>query len=156
MDLKAELLASELFSGLPVKLANEAAALAVERRFSPGDTLFREAALAEMLFVVTEGQVRLRMQVRRLRDTMDVDLTTVGPQQAIGLWALLPPYRYGFTGIAMTAVACAAMDARPLRAFLAANPAMELELSRRCSLILSERLQQTREVLAYERALRAI
>jgi CRP-like cAMP-binding protein len=125
-----------------------------QQSFKKGEYIIREGDRADELYVITSGQVVLEMRViqpsRRFHG--NVALTTVTSFQPIVLWALVPPYEYPLSARAFEDTLCVAIDCVPLRVKMDSDAEFGSIIKENLNQLLALRLQQVREVLAYERA----
>jgi len=149
---------SSLFHGLPEEYLNWLTPCCREKFFQQHHQLFKEGDVADTLYVITSGQVVLEMTVtsslRHFKET--IAITSVGPPHPIAERALVAPYRYAFSARAVLDTSCVAIDCVGLRERMDSDHYLGSVIRKNLLQILSERLQQTREVLAYERATRLI
>lgn len=70
----------DVFSDVPTEDLSYLAAIAEEASFESGEIIYRESENSDALYLVLEGQVRLHQG--------DREITTSGPKEAFGTWAL--------------------------------------------------------------------
>jgi CRP/FNR family cyclic AMP-dependent transcriptional regulator len=147
---------SSIFDGLPQSGLKSLLPFCREQTFKKGDYIFREGEKADELYVVMLGQVQLEMKViqpaRRFRG--DIAITTIGSLQPIAFWALISPYKYTLSAKALQDVFCIAIDCIDLREKMDTDDKFGNGIRRNLNQLLATRLQQVKEVLAYERAYR--
>jgi signal-transduction protein with cAMP-binding, CBS, and nucleotidyltransferase domain len=158
MDIVDCLTKSSIFNALPQSVLNSLLPLCREQYFKKDEYIFKEGDKAGELYVLTSGQAVLEMQVtqpaRRLRG--NIVLTTVSPFQTIAFWSLVPPYKCALSARAVTNTFCVAIDCEPLRKKMDTDAQFGNIVKGNLNQLLSVRLQQVGEVLAYERASRLV
>jgi hypothetical protein len=82
----------------------------------------------------------------------NVELTVVNLFQPIAFWALVPPYQYALSARAVTGTSCVSIDCVPLRKKMDAEAEFGSIVKTNLNRLLTVRLQQIVEVLAYERS----
>jgi CRP-like cAMP-binding protein len=110
-------------------------------RFKAGDYLFREGEAAQQFFVIREGTIQLETFVPG-QGAMPIE--TIHEGDVVGWSWLFPPYRWHFSGRAMTPLRAIALDGECLRGKCEEDQVMGYELMKRFSRIMLERLQATR------------
>jgi len=70
----------DVFSDVPTEDLSYLAAIAEEASFESGEIIYREAENSDALYLVLEGEVRLHQG--------DREITSAGPKEAFGTWAL--------------------------------------------------------------------
>lgn len=70
----------DVFSEVPTEQLAYLAAIAREVSFAADEVVYREEASSDAMFLVVEGRVRLQRG--------DTPVTTAGPREAFGTWAL--------------------------------------------------------------------
>jgi CRP-like cAMP-binding protein len=98
-----------LFAGLTDAVLKAVAMAGEEMPLSKGAWLFYEGNEANALYVILEGKVRLKIALDRER-TYHADLDTLGEGDVIGWSALVEPYTYTLSAVAMTDVRLAKLD----------------------------------------------
>jgi len=96
---------SRVFPNLHEPLLTDAAEELESARFSAGEAIVHQGELADALYIIVDGQVRV---VREDRPDHEVEVGTLGPGQFFGEMALL-------TGATRTATVYASTDLRALK-----------------------------------------
>jgi len=99
-------------SGLSDEEIRFLAGCAANRRFSPGDLLFREGDEASAFYLLREGRVALEVNVPGRGPSQ---LQSCGEGEVVGWAWLFPPYRWQLDARAVEPVAALAFDGRCLR-----------------------------------------
>lgn len=132
------------FSTLPKATLRRLATHAYRREFAPGERIFDEGGLADRLFLIRHGSVRLDAEIPgRGR----LGLEVIGADAAFGWSWLLPPYRWQVSATALERTDAVVFDATTLRALMAADPVVGYELLRRLAAVMFDRLKATRRQL---------
>jgi CRP-like cAMP-binding protein len=99
-------------SGLSDEEIRFLAGCAANRRFAPGQLLFREGDEASAFYLLREGRVALEVNVP---GSGPFQLQSCGEGEVVGWSWLFPPYRWQLDARAVGAVAALAFDGRCLR-----------------------------------------
>jgi CRP-like cAMP-binding protein len=151
--IKGTLQRSQVFSTLDDAGLDAVANTAIERAFEPGTTIFHEGDSASELLILQEGKVALQMAMpgdgampgRRI--TVDV----VTANDMIGWSALVDPYIYTLTSVALQETKALSLGADKLRRLLEQNPAIGYLVLAELIKVVASRLTDTRRVLVSER-----
>lgn len=143
----------ELFQGFSDRHLQRIESISRQLTFEQGAFLFRENEPAAYMFVIASGTVALEMGVGRMSFQRSVAVASLGPPEVIGLRSLVPPFRSGFSARAVTKVDCVRVDASALRERMTSDMSLDVTFAKTLVQVLSRRLDQAREVLAYERSI---
>lgn len=140
-NLLEALQAMEFTHGLEPEHLERLASMATEASFSEGEILFREGDMCDVVYLVREGQVAIRIHVPgRGR----VNILTVGPGQLVGWSSLFARRHMTATGCAVAATRAIAIDADKLRAACEEDHHLGHAVVWRVAGIIAERLKATR------------
>jgi len=114
---------------------------AANMRIKQGEFLFREGSEAKQFFIIREGVVTLEVHVP---GAGSVTIQTVEEGDVVGWSWLFPPYRWHFTGRAVTGLRVIALDGKCLREKCEQDHDLGYEFLKRFSHIILDRLQATR------------
>lgn len=128
-----------LFAGLPDAVLKDVAMAGEEIALSKGEWLFYEGHEASALYLVLAGAVRLKIALDRER-TYHADLDTLGEGDVIGWSALVEPYTYRLSAVAMTDIRLAKLDGVSLCEIMACNTGVGYLLMSRLTQIVANRL----------------
>ena len=157
MAVYQKLASCDLFSSLSEESLRNLGAYSKARSFSDGQVLFRENGPAAHLYAVMEGQVQMKMAVPKgAFSESEVNLTTAEPGQVIGFWALIEPFVYPFSAVALTRGSLVAIDGQKLRSQMGSLPEFGCAITKQTVVVIAKRLKEAREVLGYERASRRL
>ena len=106
-----------------------------------GTVLMRETEPNDVMSIVLEGRVSLRM---RVPERGQVTIVTIEPGDVVGWSALVPPYRATSTAVVMVDTELARFDGPRLREAMAANPALATQLYPILLKAVARRLEGTR------------
>lgn len=109
--------------------------------FKTGDFLFREGEVAEHFYVIREGTIKLELFTGS-RGPITIETSSAG--EVVGYSWLFPPYRWIFSGRAVTPLRLFMFDGACLRGKCEDDHNLGYELMKRFSHIMMERLQATR------------
>jgi CRP/FNR family cyclic AMP-dependent transcriptional regulator len=124
-DTVALLARVPLFAGMSEEDLSELAAVAVPRRFEPGETVFREGDQGETAYVIRSGKVRV---TRNHSDGRTITLVELRQGQIFGELAMLDHETRSATVEAVEATAVIALLAGDLRRVLIRHPDIALKM----------------------------
>jgi CRP-like cAMP-binding protein len=110
-------------------------------RFDEGTYLIREGQIAETLFLLRSGRVALEIDLTE-RGTLRIQ--TVGSGEVLGWSWLISPFRWHFSGAAVTEVRAVALDGKCLRTKCENDHDFGYEMLKRMSQTMERRLEATR------------
>ncbi len=110
-------------------------------RFTAGQFIFREGEEANQFYLIRQGSVAL--EIYSPHDG-PITIQTLSDGDILGWSWLFPPYRWRFDARAINALRAIALDGACLRAKSEQDHELALELLKRFSVIVEERLQATR------------
>ncbi len=155
MGLKQTLVGCSIFSGLSDAQLEKMAALAAQKQYEAGSTIFHEGDSAEELFVLQEGRVALQMTAptgeRQNGRRMTVDV--IGTDDVIGWSAVVDPHKYTLTAVCLQTVNALSINGYKLRWLLKDDPQIGYQVLQELIKVVASRLDDTRRVLASERLL---
>lgn len=148
---------SSVFEGLSKDFLTSLLPHCVNNTFRRGTYLFDQGKPADHLYILSEGQVMLSVKIRfpTRRSEREVDVGILNPFDVFGTSALTPLSTYGFFARAVSDGACIAIDGKHLTGLLATDKQPESTVIKlRVIALLEKMLENTFEILAYERATR--
>lgn len=110
-------------------------------RFPEGSRLINEGELANHFFLIRSGRVALETD---MPGKGAVRIQTVGPGEVLGWSWLISPYRWHFSGVAVTDTRAIALDGECLRAKCEKDKAFGYEMLKRLAIVMERRLEATR------------
>jgi CRP/FNR family cyclic AMP-dependent transcriptional regulator len=110
-------------------------------RFSAGQFIFREGEEANQFYLIRQGNVALEVFSPQ---GGPITVQTLSDGDILGWSWLFPPYRWKFDARAVNLTRAIALDGACLRKKSEEDHELALELLKRFSLIVEERLQATR------------
>jgi len=113
-------------------------------RFPSRHRLFEDGGHASRFWLIQSGCVALDVNVPGQGRTR---IETLGIGELLGWSWLLPPFTWAFGAVTIGPVEAFEFDARAVRAYCAADPALGYELTRRMSRVLEGRVEETRHRL---------
>lgn len=129
------------FDGLAQPHLELLAGCASNRVIKAGEVLFSEGEDAQQFFAIRTGTLKLGVHVP---GRGEVVLQTIHEGEILGWSWLFPPYRWHFTGRAVSEVRALAFDAACLRQKCDTDSGLGYEFMKRFSRIMLERFQATR------------
>jgi len=131
----------DLLKGLTPDEAERVLALGRRMVLTTGAELFHLGEVADSIYVVTRGRLRLTlpMQVRNREEDVLVEERSGG--ETVGWSALTPPYRFTLTASAPVETEVMVLPREALNRYFAANPATGYAISLNVSCVVGQRLQ---------------
>ena len=144
-----------LFAELSDSELDRVAALAVEKEYQAGSTVFAAGDPAEELFVLKEGRMAVQMTLpgERGQAGRKITVDVVTRHEVAGWSAIMEPYMYTFTALCLQRTVALAINGEKLMSLLWDNPRMGYEVMKGLSKALAAALNDTRQVLISERLL---
>ena len=127
--------------GMPADQLAVLAQAACDVKLPGRHRLFEDGGHASRFWLIQSGGVALDVNVPGQGRTR---IETIGIGQLLGWSWLFPPYTWAFGAVTIGPVEAFEFDARAVRAYCAADPALGYELTRRLVRVLANRLQATR------------
>ena len=112
--------------------------------FPAGHRFFEDGGHASRFWLVQSGHVTVDVDVP---GQGRVPIGTIGMGELMGWSWLFPPFMWAFGAVAASPVETFEFDARTVRAWCAADPALGSEVTRRVAEVLTKRLKSTRSRL---------
>lgn len=145
-----------VFAALDAAGLETIAGIATEKTYEPGATVLREGDRATELVIIREGKLALQMSMPRdgawagRRITVDI----VTSNEPAGWSALVEPYVYTLTAIAIQETRALLLKADELRQQLEQDPSVGYLVLKGLIQVVASRLAYTSRVLVTERLLR--
>jgi len=132
---------ADLLIGLPEEQASQVLALGKRIVLNTGAELFRLGDVADSIYLVARGRMRLTlpMQVRSHEEDVLVEERSSG--QTVGWSALTPPYRYTLTATAAIDTEVTVLPREVLHSYFATHPDTGYAVSMNLSNVIGHRLQ---------------
>lgn len=134
-------MAHELLQGLAPADAEKVLSLGTRRRISAGSSLFRLGELAQCLYLVESGRMRLTLPLQIGERKEEILVEEKGPGQTVGWSALIPPYRFTLSAVAAVDTEVVALTPEALHGFFESAPTVGARLCLNLALIVGHRLQ---------------
>jgi CRP-like cAMP-binding protein len=112
--------------------------------FREGEYVMKEGDLAHQFFLIRTGRVALEMDMDE-RGSLRVQ--TVGEGEVLGWSWIISPFRWHFSGCAVTDVRAIAIDGECLRKKSESDPVFGYEILKRFSQVMQRRLEATQRQL---------
>jgi len=131
----------DLLKGLAPDEAERVLALGQPVVLTTGAELFHLGDVADSIYVVTRGRLRLTlpMQVRTREEDVLVEERSGG--QTVGWSALIPPYRFTLTASAPLETEVIALPREALNSYFAMHPETGYAISLNVACVVGQRLQ---------------
>lgn len=131
----------DLLRGLSPEEATEALNLGSRITVASGSELFKLADLADRLYIIESGRVRLTLpiQIRGEEQEILVEERTAG--QTVGWSALIPPYRFTLKATVPLETEVIALSREALKEFFDSRPAAGYTIAMNLASVIGERLQ---------------
>lgn len=148
------LLENELFRGVTPDELRRLGLMAREVRFPLNHVIFNQGAFADRLYLVHDGVVSLRKELMAPVPIPDGEssITLCGPGEVAGWSALVHPFRYTLTAVAVTAVSAVAIEGWDLRSGMGRHPHIGYKVMSSLAEVVSRRLRQIEDALMAYRA----
>jgi CRP-like cAMP-binding protein len=134
-------MAHELLQGLAPADAEKVLSLGTRKRIASGTSLFRLGDLAQYLYLIESGRIRLTLPLQILGREEDTLIEEKGPGQTVGWSALIPPYRFTLSATAATDSDVVALTPETLHALFESSPPVGARLCLNLALVVGHRLQ---------------
>lgn len=131
----------ELLQGLAPVDAEKVLSLGTRKKISAGSSLFRLGDLAQCLYLVESGRIRLTLPLQIGDRKEEVLIEEKGPGQTVGWSALIPPYRFTLSAAADTDTEVVTLTPEMLHGFFESSPSLGARLCLNLALIIGHRLQ---------------
>ena len=135
----------EILRGLSKEQRQQLKSLGRIEHYEPDVVIFTEGTEARKFYLVEDGRVAVESQVAR---GMRFPISIVYPGQAFGWSALVPPYMYTATVMALSKTGVISIDQEALLAMLRADPALGLTIMQNVACIVASRLRTVELALA--------
>lgn len=130
--------------GMSADLLLALAACAMPASFEANQLIFREGEIANRFYLLLDGQVQLEAEAT---DRPGVPVAELQAGDVLGWSWLFPPYTWNFTARTITPVKAVFFYGTWLRERSETDLALGYELMKRTALVLTRRLQATRQQL---------
>lgn len=140
-DLGGLLAATWLTHELDATARNALAAIGRIVSAPAGSVLMREGETNDVMAIVLDGRVSLRM---RVPERGQVSIVTIEPGDVVGWSAMVPPYRATSTAVVLTDTELAQFDGPRLRELIANNAELAAQLYPVLLKAVARRLEGTR------------
>lgn len=146
-----------LFADLDEATLKRVAVSVLEKRYLPGEVIFRHGEPAHELLVIQSGRVALQVTLPEagMQESRKIAVDVGAADDAIGWSALVEPYVYTLTAVCLEATTALSLGGARLRWLLGADSAAGYVVMREVARVIAGRLGQTRQVLISERSLAA-
>lgn len=140
-DLKEILYQHPFLHGLSSDHMETLIGCASNVRFPEGSYLIKEGELASTFFLIRTGRVALECEIP---GRPSIRIQTVGPGEVLGWSWLISPYRWHFSGVAVTDTRAIALDGECLRTKCELDKTFGYEMLKRLAMVMERRLESTR------------
>ncbi|MBI5474987.1 MAG: cyclic nucleotide-binding domain-containing protein [Ignavibacteriae bacterium] len=114
---------------------------AMNVRFHDGERLVTEGQLANKFFLIRSGRVALEAE---FSGRGNIRIQTVGAGEVLGWSWLISPFRWHFSGVAVTDVRAISLDGECLRNKCETDKGFGYEMLKRFATVMERRLDATR------------
>ncbi len=128
----------EILKGLSEKQKQEIRNLGHTEHYKPDTVICTEGAAARKFYLLEEGQVAVESRLAKGRR---IPISAVSPGQAFGWSALVQPYLYTATVMALSKTRVIAIEQEALLGLMQANPSLGLMIMQNVASIVSSRLR---------------
>lgn len=134
-------MAHELLQGLAPADAEKVLSLGTRKKIAAGTSLFRLGDLAQCLYLVESGRIRLTLPLQIGERKEEVLIEEKGPGQTVGWSALIPPYRFTLSAATAADAEVVALTPEALHTFLESSSTVGVRLCLNLAMIVGHRLQ---------------
>jgi CRP-like cAMP-binding protein len=146
--IKSQLLSqAEFFEGLSVEQLATIADQCEEVSCRQGEVLFRVGHKAERLYILSEGEIQISIQLSSRPERLTMSVIDE-PGQVLGWSALVAPYQYTASALCKTDGRLLAIDGQALMQVLKQDPTMGFVIVQRLVEVIGARLRHTRIAVA--------
>ena len=135
----------DLMMGLTKEQREQLKSLGRIEHYDPSVAICTEGKEARKLYLLEEGKAAVESQVAR---GMRFPISVVYPGQAFGWSALVLPYVYTATVMALSKTRVIAIEQQPLLAMMQANPSLGFSIMQNVASIVASRLRSVELALA--------
>ena len=132
---------ADLLKGLPEDEADRLVALGSRVLLTAGAELFHMGDAAESIYLVARGRLRLTLPIHVLNRDEDVMVEERSSGQTVGWSALIPPYRFTLTAVALLETEVIALPRQAMKSYFAGHPETGYAVSLNLSSVIGNRLQ---------------
>ena len=140
-DLSVLLRQHPFLADLPEEHMSTLIGCASNVHFAEGDYLIHEGQLADTFYLIRTGRVALEID---LSERGALRIQSVGAGEVLGWSWLVSPFRWHFSGSAVTDVRALALDGKCLRTKCENDHEFGYEMLKRLSRVMQQRLEATR------------
>ena len=146
MAIIDELKNSELFEGLEISHLEKVSPLCRGGSYKQGAIIFHEGDKAEELYILTNGQICLEIELRPVPDRPAIPtcLEVVSKGDCFGWSALVEPYTYTLSARCLSNCTVLAIKGDMLRKAMADDPILGYQVMTKFSQVIASRLMHTR------------
>lgn len=154
MSVERALKMSPVFQGLSEKDLELLVPVCREEVAIKGAVVLDQGEQAQCLYLVVEGRIGLHMNLERPdgSSTGRTTVASIGPQEAFGWHALVPPFRSTLAATAVELSRLYALEGSTLREILDQHRDMGYQVMVNVASLVAERLAETREAFVYDRS----
>ena len=134
---------AELFETLDEPHLDKLLSHSTVQSFPEGEIVFREGGEANRLYVLMEGEIRLRAGGQEQADFMTSPVMKEG--MVFGIPSLLEPFRYNVTATCLRPTTLLVMEADQIRRSMEGDPRMGMAIMKRLALLYFHRLNDLRK-----------
>jgi CRP-like cAMP-binding protein len=114
---------------------------AMNVKFADDHYLIREGEVADTFYLIRSGRVALEVDSS---ERGSFRIQTIGPGEVLGWSWLISPYRWHFSGVAVTEIRAFALDGKCLRTKCENDHDFGYEMLQRLAQVMERRLEATR------------
>ena len=131
----------KLLNGLSAAEADQVLALGSREKVASGSPLFRLGDLAEHLYLIEHGRIRLSFPMLVRGHKEDVFFEEMAPGDTVGWSAMVPPYHFTLSATAPLEAEVIALSRKSLSDFLESSPEIGRRISLNLAILVGQRLQ---------------
>jgi len=135
-----------LFKDIPESLLEKVSAMGEEKKYSPGETIFREGEEAKELLFLLEGSLTLKVKLTSRPESITVSAVNQ-KNESFGWSGIVPPFHYTATAICEQDCRVLSIPGKAFMELLDANRDAGFIIMRRIAEMIASRLRNSRQAL---------
>jgi CRP-like cAMP-binding protein len=129
----------QIMAGLTDAQRQQVVSLGWHETYREGDVICTAGTESKKIYFIEEGEVMVEIEYGK---GMFVPISVVGPNEAFGWTAVVPPYKHSSTVVALAKTRMNAIDGDSLRSLIRNNPAMGVILMENVASMIASRQER--------------
>jgi len=140
MPKPEDLMTNPLFQGFDTEQIEQVLRFVERQNYAKGDFIFKQNDTAHQLYIIEQGLVNIRLQIR---EGTELTIVTEGKGAAFGWSALIPPHHYTADAKCLEPCQVLALDGAKVRELCYQEPTLGVKLMENLARFIAVRLQNT-------------